>query len=334
MRSKVLIILVSILFLVIVYFGYIIYKVNGMQVVSARRGEIVSSVYASGKTKAEKEAHLSFKNTGRIVYLPVKKNQEIKKGQVLASLDTSDLAANKEKELTDYLKTRWDFEQTRDNYKDVIKTDSIKRTLDKSQFDLNNSVTDVEIADRAVKNSYLYSPYDGVITEVNGEVNEWVSLFSTEPLVTIIDPQTVYFNAELEEEDIWKIKKGDKALVTLDAYPKKVFEGAVSEIEKSAIVKENGDTVLPVKVVLDSNYSLPIAGLNGDAQFILQKKKDVLILDKRAIKKRDGSNTVTVKKGLTLKIIVIDTGIADAKNIEVTKGINEGDQIVLPQELE
>ncbi|EKE14864.1 MAG: hypothetical protein ACD_12C00262G0002 [uncultured bacterium] len=123
-------------------------KINNLQIVQITRGKILSSVFASGKTKADKEAYLAFKNTGRIIYLSIKKNQEVKKGQTIATIDTSDLITNKYKELQDYLKTRWDFEQTKDDYEDSVKTDSVKRTLDKSQFDLNKSVANVEIADR------------------------------------------------------------------------------------------------------------------------------------------------------------------------------------------
>lgn len=332
--KNVIIVIILLPLLITGYFGYQVYKNNNLQTVRATQGEIVSSVYASGKTKAEKEAHLSFRNTGKIISLPFKENEKIKKGQAAATIDTSDLVANKEKELQDYLKTRLDFEQTKDNYKDSAKSDSVRRTLDKSQVDLNNSVTDVEIANRAIKNSSLYSPYDGIVTEVNGEVNEWVSAFSTEPLITIIDPDTVYFSAELEEEDIGKISAGQEALVTLDAYPEKTFEGRVTEIERQAVDKDNGDTVLPVKITFTTFDNLPLVGLNGDVQFILEKKNNILVLPKRALKKRNGSALVTVKDGMKLKTIQIETGIQDAKNIEVIKGITTTDQIVLPGELE
>ncbi len=331
-KNTIIVFLLALLFLP-GYFGYQAYRINRLQIVRPTKGDIISSVFASGKTEAEKEVQLSFKNTGRIISLPFKKNQEVKKGQVVATIDTSDLVANKEKELQDYLKTRWDFEQTKDNYKGSIKTDTIQRILDKSQFDLNTSVTNVEIADRAIQNSSLYAPYDGVVTGVNGEVNEWVSVFSTVPLITIIDPQSVYVKAELEEEDIGKLQAGQEAIVTLDAYPDIKFEGAVSEIERKAIVKDNGDTVLPVKVSLTAP-ELPLVGLNGDVQFMLEKKKDVLLLPRRALKKKNGSMTVTIKDGVRLKTVPVETGIADAKNIEILGGITETDQIVLPGELE
>lgn len=317
------------------YFSLQIIKLANLQTVKVARGQIDSSVYSSGKTKSEKEASLSFKSTGRIVYLPFKKNQEVKKGQIVATVDTSDLVAAKQKDLEDYLKTRWDFEQIKnDTYKGQVETDTIKRAKEKTQFDLNKAVYDFEISDRALKNASLYSPFDGIITTVNGELNEWVSSFSTVPLISIIDPTTVYFEVELEEENIEKILAGQRAVVTLDAYPKKQFRAVVSEIDKKAIIKDNGDTVLPVKLTF-SRSDFPLAvGLNGDAQFILESKKNILLLPKRAVKKKNGNDSVTVKKGFGLQAVQVVTGVSDSKNIEIIKGLGENDQVILSNELD
>lgn len=335
MIKNLLIVTIIVILSITVYSGYQLYKNSRLQTVRITRGEIISSVFASGKTKADKEAHLAFASTGKIVYLPFAKNHEVKKWQVVATIDTSDLKANIDKELQDYLKTRWDLDQAqKDTYKDQIQTDTIKRAKEKAQFDLNKSITDVEIADRAMKNASLYSPFDGIVTEVGGEINEWVSVFSTKPLITIIDPQTVYFQAELEEENIGKVAVGQEATVILDAYPDKKFAGNVAEIDKKAIVKDNGDTVLPVKIVLSLDEILPLVGLNGDTQFIFERKKNILILPKRAIRKVDNRSVVTVKKNMALKNTLIETGVSDAKNIEVIGGVTESDQIVLPSELE
>lgn len=317
------------------YFGYQQYQTNQLQTIKVTRGEIVSSVYASGRTNAEKEANLAFKSTGRIVYLPVKKNQEVKKWQVVATVDTSDLAANKNKELQDFLKTRWDFDQAqKDTYKDQVTTDTIKRAKEKAQFDLNKSVTDIEIADRALNNASLYSPFDGIVTAVNGQINEWVSAFSTTPLVTIIDPESIYFQAEVKEEDIGKIVVGKEAVLTLDAYPGRQFPGMIAEVDKKAIVKDNGDTVLPVKISLSSADREIVTGLNGDVQFILDRKQNVLLIPKRALGKKDGGRSVFVKNGFFLKEMKVTTGVSDAKNIEIVSGLSEANQIVLPGEFE
>ena len=317
------------------YFVYKIYQINSLQTVKAEKGTIIASIYQSGVIKAEKEADLSFTSTGKIIYLPFKKNQEVKKDQIVASIDTSDTQANKDKEMRDFLKARLDLDQIqKDTYKDQVETDTIKRAKEKVQLDLEKSVYDVEIANRALNNSSLYSPFDGIVTAVNGEINEWTSIFSTNPLIVITNPKTVYFEAEIDEENIGKIKVGQKSIITLDAYPKTQFNGVVAEIDKKTIIKENGDTVLPVKIIFTSGDDLPLVGLNGDVQFILEKKEDVLVLPKRLIKKKSGSVTVTVKNGFALKTVPVETGVSDAKNIEIIKGITGEDKIVLSSELE
>lgn len=317
------------------YFGYKAYRIASLQTVKAKRGEIVSSVYASGKTKAEKEANLSFGSTGKIVYLPVKKNQEVKRGQIVATVDSSDLQTIKEIELQDYLKTRLDYDQIQnDTYKDRAETDIIRRAKEKAQFDLNKGVLNVNLAERAIRDSSLYSPFDGVVTAVNGEINEWISVFSLAPLITIIDPDSVYFEAELDEEDIGKITTGRDAIVTLDAYPERQFPGKIVEIEKKTVVKDNGDTVLPVKIIFNPGEDYPLVGLNGDVQFVLEKKENVLILPKRAIRKKNNSTTVFVKDNFGLNTVQVGTGIADAKNIQIIKGLKETDQVILSPDLE
>lgn len=341
MKKQIIIVITGIFIVVVVYFGYQIYRISALQTINVIKGEITASVFASGKTKAEKEAHLAFTSTGRIVYLPFKKNQEVKKGQVVATIDTSDLQANKEKELQDYLKTRWDYDQTKED-KDIKNTGglsedarrSAQRTLDKNWFDLNKSVRNVEISDRALKNASLYSPFDGIVTAVNGEINEWVSAFSTKPLVTIINPASVYFEAELEEENIEKIATGQAVIITLDAYSKKQYTATVYEIDRKTIDKDNGDTVLPVKLMFTAVDFFPTIGLNGDAQFILEKKNNVLIVPRRSLKKNNGNKVIMKKNGFGLLSIIVETGVADSKNIEIVNGVREGDQIVLPAELE
>lgn len=325
----------ALLLLGAVILGWRIYAIRRLPTVISKRNDITQSVFASGKTKAEKEAHLAFKSTGRISSLPVKKNQRVTKGQIVATIDTSDLQANLEKDLQDYLKTRWDFDETtKETYRNSITTDTIKRIKEKAQFDLNKSVTDVEIANRALKNASLYAPFDGLVTDIHGEINEWVSAFSTEPLVTITDPSTVYFEGEVEEEDMGRITSGQVVFVTLDAYPEKRFTGTVSEIDQKAIVKSNGDTVIPIKVVLSDQTDLPLAGLNGDAQVVITILKDVLTLPKRAIHLQNGKSTVIIRQGITLQHIEVETGAADATQIEIKNGVSVGLPVILPSALD
>ncbi|MCL6096614.1 MAG: efflux RND transporter periplasmic adaptor subunit [Patescibacteria group bacterium] len=333
MKRKITVISVLLTLLLIGYFGYQAYKINSLQTVKAEKGEIISSVFASGKTKAEKETNLSFGITGKIVYLPIVKNQEVKKGQAVVSLDRNELEASLRQAQQDFVAAKAASDQYYDGHKNATESydEKVKRTaLDATQ---NKAYDQMVKAKEALNNSTLYSPFDGIVTEVNAQENEWKSIFDQKPIAVIVDPSTIYFEAEIDEEDIGKIKEGQVVLVTLDAYPGKQFEAKVSELDKKTIVKENGDTILAVKLVFSSDFK-PVIGLNGDVQFILERKKDILILPKRAIKKKDGSNVVMVKYGIGIKAVQVKTGVSDARNIQIIKGITEADQVVLSSEIE
>lgn len=333
-RSKnFLIFIILIIILVSVFVFYRLYQINNLQTVKPVKGEIVSSVFASGKTKAEKEASLSFGSTGRIVYLPISKNQEVKNGQAIVSLDKKELEASFRQAQQDFVAAKAASDQYYDSNRNATESydEKIRRTaLDATQ---NKAYDQMIKAKESLNNSTLYSPFDGIVTAVNAQINEWKSVFDQKPVAVIVDPSTIYFEAEIEEEDIGKIKAGQAALVTLDAYPGRQFEAKVSELDKRTIVKENGDTILAVKLVFTSSFQ-PMIGLNGDVQFILDRKKNILILPKRVIKKKDGSNIVMVKNGVEIKTIQVKTGVSDAKNSQIIKGITEADQVVLPSELE
>ncbi len=317
------------------YYSYRIYSVKALPTIHPSRSEIDVAVFASGKTKADKITHLSFQNTGRITALAFKKNQLVKKGEIVATIDTSDLKMAKYIELQQYTKARKDFDQVqKDTYKDVPDSDTIRRAKEKAQADLNSTIANVEIADRAIKNASLYAPFDGIVTEVNGELNEWTSVFATKPLITIIDPNTVYFEAQIQEEDIGRMQAGQLAKLALDAYPNQSFQGTISEIDKTTVVNENGDTILPVKVMLSENLESIAVGLNGDASFVLDRRTNILTIPKRATVKRNDKNYVIVKRGTKTEEVPVEVGIADNKNIEIVKGVSESDELVMPSDLE
>lgn len=303
-------------------------KTNKYQSVWIKRGAIKNIVTSSGSLTAEKKANLAFNKVGRISYLPVKVNDEIKKWQLVVSLDRSDLAAVREKELKDYLDARWDFEQTTlDDYKDTALTETIRRTKEKSQFALDRSVTDVEIADRAIKNASLYAPFDGVVTQVNGEVNEWTSAFSTEPLVQIVDFSTIYFEAEVDQEYVGNVKVGQKATVKLDAYPNREFVGEIYKKERVVKKTEEGDKVVMVKIKLQDLPADISLGLEGDAEIILEEK-ETLIIPKKVVERREGKAYVRYKvSNLSYKQKEIKLGIFDGINFEVLDGIGEGEYV-------
>ncbi|MFC1711976.1 biotin/lipoyl-binding protein, partial [Patescibacteria group bacterium] len=129
--------------------------------------DISQTVSASGEIEAEEQVTLKFQTSGLLSWVGVKKGDKVDKWQVVASLDRKELEKKLKQELLDYMNERWDFEQINiDDYRDAALTETIRRVKDKSQFDLDRIVLDVEIADIALKYANLVTPIAGIVTDI------------------------------------------------------------------------------------------------------------------------------------------------------------------------
>lgn len=213
------------------------------------------TIILPGKIESEAKVNLKFQTSGMLVWIGVKEGDQVKKWQAIASLDKRQLTKQFQKEMNDYLNERWDFEQTQDDYRQTressLVTDEIKRILEKAQFDLNNSVIDAEIADLAVKYATLVSPIAGIVTRIDEPV-AGVNITPATAVFTIVDPANLYFEAETDEEDVAKIKVGDKGKIILDAYPEELFETELISINFAPIAGKT-NTVYAVKFKLPEN---------------------------------------------------------------------------------
>ncbi len=149
---------IGILILLLAFFGYqkIIaqktdktVKINVKKAKSAevKKNSIEKYLIFAGKIEAQNYAILRFQTLGMLTWVGVKEGDIVKKWQVVASLDKESLKKTFEKEMNDYLTSRWTFEDTQDQYKSTknkyLVTPEIQRILDRQQSTLNNSVLDL-----------------------------------------------------------------------------------------------------------------------------------------------------------------------------------------------
>ena len=129
-----------------------------------RRMIFEKTITSSGKTKAKKSVDLKFQTSGKLTWVGVKEGDRVTAYQAIASLDSREVQKNLEKALRDYSSERNDFEETwRVTYKgmknpDTALTDTVKRILEKNQWDLEKAVLDVELKHLSLEYSSLLSP--------------------------------------------------------------------------------------------------------------------------------------------------------------------------------
>lgn len=309
--------------------------VKGDKSYKVKREKIKDSLSLSGEIDAEEKATLKFQSSGMMTWVGVKEGDYVKKYQGIASLDRVELEKNLKKYLNTYMKTRWDFETARDtnDIKNIggFTTDAREaalRALDKAQFDLDNSVLDVELKDIALKYAYLYTPIEGIVTRVDAPYSG-VNITPSTAEFEIINPKTIYFSATVDQNDVIQLKDGMVGNVTIDPYPDKRVMGIIKSISFSPKTDETG-TVYQVKVTLNEDdlinkYRL---AMTGDIEFEIGQGRYALFIPSEFIKSEKEEKIVYRQvNGKKIKTVIKTGEILDSLT-EVTSGLSEGDIVV------
>lgn len=323
-----------IVFIVLILVGFIWYRVSKSKQVkyteySVTRQNITESLELSGKVKAEKSATLRFSAGGLITYLGAKTGDPVKKWQTLASVDSRQLQKILEQKLNLYAIQRGTFDQTTDDNNNTVPggelADTLKRLLEKNQYQLDNTVKDVEYQSLSVSLAKLVSPIEGIliqspITTVGVQVlpsDTWI----------VVDPKTLYLSADLDETDLAKVSIGQKVVVVLDAFPNNPIDSVVGSIAFSPKETTSG-TTYEVKIGLSSAGDLALRlGLNGTASVVLSEKSQVNTLPSSAFSSVGTKMSVLRKEGKKYQETTVETGIENAGVVEILSGLSEGDHV-------
>ena len=316
--------------------GFLVYRnstsrnKNGKtESVRVTRGNLEEIMTISGEIDAEEHVNLRFQTAGRISWIGVKEGDLVKKYQTIASLDQKELQKNLQKELNDFMKYKYDYEQTTDTYKDQVITDTIKRIKEKAGFDLNSSVLDVELKDISLKYANLISPIEGLVVRVDSPYAGVNISLPTQAEFEIVNPKTVYFSALADQTEVIKLQEDMLGELSLDSYPDNPLKGSIKNIAFTPKTGESG-TVYKIKFIFDDNndiYKYKL-GMTGDLSFVTNKKENVLYLPIKFIKNEKDKKYVNLWKNKEKEKIYIETGLETDNLIEITKGLSENDTIV------
>lgn len=319
---------------IIIIIGFFIYrnyqvqqKNKKIERTQVKRGSLTEDITISGKIKAEEDVILHFQTSGTVSWIGVKEGDVVKKYQTIATLDMREMKKNIDKKLNTFLKTRTDFDQTKDDYDDKAITDGIKRIVDKTQYDLNNAVLDVELQNLAIDLSRLSTPIAGIVVKTDPSY-AGINIISTQAQYEIVNPETIYFEALADQTEVAKLRRDMNGTLVLDPYLTTTLEGSIQNISFTPKTDETG-TVYTVKFIFSSkntDYRYKI-GMTGDLTLTTKKKNNVLYVPLKFIKTEDGKKYVTHMVDNKQKKQFVITGIETDNLIEIISGLSEGDTV-------
>ncbi len=274
------------------------------------RGRVSTTVTASGTLSPLKTVQVGSQVSGRIVELLADFNSQVKKGDVIARIDPSLLAADKArvqatlksarasytKAVADRDNARLIYERSEQLVKDgvigVEELESTRTTYTSAKANVDSSAAAVAVARAAIETAdtnllytTLVSPIDGVVISRDVSVGQTVAASLSAPTLFTIaeDLRAMEVHTSVAESDIGQLRPDMKVSFTVDAYPNDRFRGTVHQIRNAATTLQNVVTYDAV-VRVDNDELKLRPGMTASATFTVEDRRDVLLVPNAALR--------------------------------------------------
>jgi multidrug efflux pump subunit AcrA (membrane-fusion protein) len=183
----------------------------------------------------------------------------------------------------------------------------------------------------------ILAPFDGIVVSVGVKKNDVLSAidYASKTAVQLVDTSQIKFEGKVDEIDILKIKTGQKALISVDAVPNKIFTGTVSFISPFGTPDTNNVVKFPITILLDSTDVALKGGLTATADIEIASVENALLVPLSAITTTSQGSVVTVVNEVTgrQEERQVTLGTQSLQFVEVRSGLKEGEKVVVQEKV-
>ncbi|MFB9839574.1 efflux RND transporter periplasmic adaptor subunit [Actinoallomurus acaciae] len=307
------------------------------------RGNVVSSVSASGSVASSRTRSLTFGTSGTVTKINVAAGDKVKKGRVLAQIDRTAAEENVTSAKASLAAAESGDTSSASGYSQYV---SAKNSY--------------EQAVRALAGTRIVAPFRGTIVAVNGTVggssggsgstssgssssgssgqgstgtssssgSSSSDGSSSSGFIELADPSRLEVTGEFTESDATKLKTGQSATVSFDALTGVTATGEVTQIDMSPTTSNNVVQYGATVELTDPPSSLRL-GQTATVQVTTASAKNVLYVPAAAVRTAGGQSTVTVQQGGRQVAEQVQIGVSGDQGTEIKSGLSEGDVVVI-----
>ena len=316
---------------------------------------IQTSITATGTIEPVTSVTVGTQVSGIVSHLYVDYNSVVKKGQVIAELDRTNLISELNTAKANLASAQSSANYELANYnryktlyeKGLVSADeyeSAHLSYVKAKEQVNTSRESVQKAQTNLGYATITSPIDGVILSKSVEEGQTVAAsFNTPELFVIAQDLTdMRVIADIDEADIGGVKEGQRVTFTVDAFPEDTFEGAVTQVRQEATTESN---VVTYEVVISApNADLKLKpGLTANVTIFTLEKNNILAVPSKAlrfvpnemllqkgqtIEDMEGDHKLWTLEGNVFKAHKVEVGTTNGVMTEIVSGISEGTEIL------
>jgi HlyD family secretion protein len=316
-------------------------------VVQAFPSQTLSVLNASGYVVAQRKASLSSKATGRLEWLDVAEGSAVKKGQVIARLESRDTRAQLEQsqaqvrlavaELAEAeLAATRSAQLVSKNFIAPASHDSAIARRDRAKAALSAAQAAEQIAKANLDQTEIRAPFDGVVLTKNANVGDNITPFSSAidskgAVVTIADMSTLEVEADVSESNLGKLAIGQPAEIGLDALPGERFSGSI--VRMVPTIDRSKATRL-VKVKFDAIDPRVLPEMSAKVVFLERslsesERKPIVAVSAQAVAVRQGKPTVFLVDGDRVREIGLDTTESPKGDLVPVNNLKPGQRVVI-----
>ena len=323
---------------------------------TVQRQNISTSITATGTIEPVTEVEVGTQVSGIIDKIYVDYNSEVKRGQVIAELDKTNLLSKLASAQSNLSNAQSDLAFQKANY-NRFKTLYEKGLVSANDYEnaklsYDKAVQTVKVQQQAVQEAQtnlgyatITAPINGVVLAKKVEEGQTVASSMTTPTLFIIaqDLTDMRVIADIDEADIGGVKEGQRVSFTVDAFPDDTFEGTVTQVRQQATTESN---VVTYEVVISApNNDLKLKpGLTANVTIYTLEKNGVMAVPSKALRFTPNEAIMTKEQtiedvqapaklwtlnGNTFKAHAVELGTTNGSLTEIISGIDEGTEVLV-----
>jgi len=254
------------------------------RIVTVEEGSMVAAIRASGTLNPVKQVVVGAAVSGLISQINVDFNDVVKQGQTIARIDTREFQARYDQALANYELAR---KNHLFNLNLVAQGFISKQAVAQTEGAMKAAQGSLNLAKKSLDDTYIRSPVDGVVVKRNVEVGQTVAASLQAPELFIIAQNLAEMQVEtsIDESDVGKIREGQDATFTVDAFPGQTFQGKVRQIRKAPVNIQNVVTYT-VLISADNPDLKLLPGMTANARIVTDQRDKTLKVANAALRFR------------------------------------------------
>jgi HlyD family secretion protein len=315
---------------------------------------------ATGYVVAQRKAAVASKATGRLEWLGVREGSQVKAGEILARLESSDVTAQMQQAAASVNVARANLEQGEAELREAVRALNRSRDLLAKNFvsaaahdtvisrhekalaalsgykaSIAVAQANLRAAEVAVEQTLIRAPFDGVVLTKNANVGDVITPFSSAlgsqaAVVTMADMSTLEVEADVSEANLAKVKVGQPCEIQLDALPGQRFRGVV---QRTVPTVDRAKATVLVKIRFVDVDSRVLPEMSAKVAFLEKEtpeseRRARTVVQPAAVVERDGASVVFVVKDGKASQVAVKSGMKIGELVEVT-GVTAGDKVVV-----